>query len=34
MTNIELLEAFETEINLVNDNINKPLTTDSEYFIN
>lgn len=34
MTQIEILKAFETEIGLINDSINKPLTEDSVYWLN
>lgn len=34
MRNIDIQEAFETEVNLVNDGIAKPLSVDSEYFLN
>lgn len=34
MTQVEILKAFETEIGLINDSINKPLTEDSAYWLN
>ena len=34
MTQVEILKAFETEIGLINDSINKPLTEDSVYWLN
>lgn len=34
MKYIDLQEAFETELNLVNDGENKPLSIDTEYFLN
>lgn len=34
MTNVEILAAFETEINLINDSVNKPSTDDSLFWIN
>lgn len=34
MTNIEIVAAFEREINKLNDAINKPATEDSLYWIN
>ena len=34
MKNIELLEAFELEINKLDDNLTKPATRDSEYWLN
>ena len=34
MTHVEILKAFETEIGLINDSINKPLTEDSVYWLN
>ena len=33
MTNLQILEAFETEISKIND-IDKPVTRDSLYFLN
>lgn len=34
MRNIELLESFELEINKIDDNLTKPATRDSEYWLN
>lgn len=34
MKNIELLESFELEINKIDDNLTKPATRDSEYWLN
>lgn len=34
MTNIQILTAFETEINLIGDSLNKPVTDDSLYWLN
>lgn len=34
MRNIDILESFELEINLLDDNINKPATSDSEFWLN
>lgn len=34
MRNIDLQIAFETEINLINDNIRKPLAIDTQYWLN
>lgn len=34
MRYIELQEAFETELNVVNDGLKKPLSIDTEYFLN
>ena len=34
MTNHQILKAFEIEIGLIDDNVNKPLTADSLYWLN
>lgn len=34
MTHLEILEAFELEINALDDGLNKPKTDDSLYFLN
>jgi len=34
MRGIDLIAAFELEINKIDDNLNKPLTDDSIYWIN
>jgi hypothetical protein len=34
MTNLEILESFEREINLLDDSLNKPVTDDSLYWLN
>ena len=34
MTPYQILTSFETEIGKINDSVNKPLTTDSLYWIN
>jgi len=34
MTNLQILTSFETEINKINDNITKPNTDDSLYWLN
>jgi len=34
MTNLQILTSFETEINKINDNVTKPNTDDSLYWLN
>lgn len=34
MTNIQILTAFETEINLIDNSLNKPVTDDSLFWLN
>ena len=34
MKYIDILASFETEINLINDTVNKPATDDSLFWLN